>query len=65
MKILLTSIAAVALTMQANATLFQLDLQGTAGFGLLPGNETGSITGGTGGKLAAALPMTTSPISST
>ena len=55
MKILLTSIAAVALTMQANATLFQLDIQGTAGFGLLPGNEPGSITGGTGGDIGGGI----------
>lgn len=55
MKILITSIVAVALTMQANATLFQLDIQGRAGFGLLPGNEPGSITGGTGGEIGDGI----------
>ena len=54
-KILITSIVAVALTMQANATIFQLDIQGTAGFGLLPGNEPGSVTGGTGGEIGSGI----------
>lgn len=39
----------------ANATLFSFDLQGTAGFGLLPGNENPATTGGTGGELGSGI----------
>jgi hypothetical protein len=38
-----------------NAAVIQFDLTGTAGSGLLPGNEPGSITGGTGGEIGAGI----------
>lgn len=44
----------VAVIPAAAATVF-FDLQGTAGSGLLPGNEPGSITGGTGGEIGAGI----------
>lgn len=44
-----------AMVIQANAALIPFDLQGTAGFGLLPGNEPGAITGGTGGEIGAGI----------
>jgi hypothetical protein len=53
-KILLTALS-LALGLQAQATIFQFDLTGTAGSGLLPGNEPGSITGGTGGEVGAGI----------
>lgn len=37
------------------AAIVLFDLQGTAGFGLLAGNEPGSITGGTGGEIGAGI----------
>ena len=43
------------MAIQANAALIPFDLQGTAGFGLLPGNEPGAIVGGTGGKIGAGI----------
>lgn len=45
----------LAMVIQVNATLIPFDLQGTAGFGLLPGNEPGAITGGTGGEIGAGI----------
>jgi len=43
-------------TVQTHAAIVQFyDLRGTAGFGLLPGNEPGSITGGTGGEIGLGI----------
>jgi hypothetical protein len=39
----------------ASAATFQYDLTGVAGPGLRPGNEPGSITGGTGGEIGAGI----------
>ena len=39
----------------ANAATIQFDLIGTAGAGLLPGNEPGSLTGGTGGEIGTGI----------
>src|SRR2546422_8072570 len=39
----------------ANAAIIPFDLQGTAGFGLLPGNENPATTGGTGGENGAGI----------
>lgn len=39
----------------ANATIIQFDLQGTGGFGLLPGNENPATTGGSGGEVGAGI----------
>lgn len=39
----------------ASAAVIAFDLIGTAGVGLLPGNEPGSITGGTGGEIGAGI----------
>ncbi len=40
---------------QVNAAIISFDLVGVAGAGLLPGNEPGSITGGTGGEIGAGI----------
>lgn len=53
-KILLSLMAAGSLV-SAQAATFQFDLQGTAGSGLLPGNEPGAIVGGTGGEIGAGI----------
>jgi hypothetical protein len=37
------------------ATVHQIDIIGTAGPGLLPGNEPGAITGGTGGEIGPGI----------
>jgi hypothetical protein len=46
-------VLAAASSVSAATILF--DLRGTAGFGLLPGNEPGAITGGTGGEIGAGI----------
>ena len=51
--LLVLGFAAVAA--QVNAAIIPFDLQGTAGVGLLPGNEPGSIGGGTGGEIGAGI----------
>jgi hypothetical protein len=53
MKKLILSLALASVASNAQAALIYLDLIGTAGGGLLPGNEPGSVTGGTGGELAS------------
>ena len=40
---------------QVNAAIVPFDLIGVAGPGLLPGNEPGSITGGTGGEIGVGI----------
>lgn len=39
----------------AHADIIPFDLQGTAGFGLLPGNENPAVSGGTGGEIGAGI----------
>lgn len=39
----------------SRAAVILFNLQGVAGAGLLPGNEPGSITGGTGGEIGAGI----------
>jgi hypothetical protein len=39
----------------ANAGIIFYDLNGTAGAGLLPGNEPGAISGGTGGEIGSGI----------
>jgi len=57
MKKLLLALGLSSLVLQAQATIFQFDLMGLAGTGLLPGNETGGTTGmpGTGGEVGAGI----------
>jgi hypothetical protein len=45
----------VAAPVTSSAAIIAFDLVGTAGVGLLPGNEPGSITGGTGGEIGAGI----------
>lgn len=52
MKKLILSLALPLMASNAQAAIIYLDLIGTAGAGLLPGNEPGSVTGGTGGEIA-------------
>jgi hypothetical protein len=53
MKKLLLPLAISLIVTNSQAAIIFLDLKGTAGLGLLPGNEPGSITGGTGGEIAS------------
>ncbi|MBC8010308.1 MAG: CHRD domain-containing protein [Burkholderiales bacterium] len=57
MKIVSHALLALALVTPAvsQAAIIQFDLIGTAGAGLLPGNEPGAITGGTGGEIGAGI----------
>lgn len=48
-----------AAAVQLHGAIIPFDLQGTAGIGLLPGNEPGSITGGTGGEIGAGISFDT------
>ncbi len=54
-KILLASIAVLSAAASSQAAIIPFDLIGTAGAGLLPGNEPGSITGGTGGEIGLGI----------
>lgn len=45
----------LAIGSQARAATLLFDLQGIAGIGLLPGNEPGAISGGTGGEIGAGI----------
>lgn len=47
--------ASVVFALSANADIIPFDLQGTAGFGLLPGNENPATTGGSGGEIGAGI----------
>jgi hypothetical protein len=53
--LLLTAILLCAAVPAARATLIQYDLVGTAGAGLLPGNQSPAAAGGTGGELASGI----------
>lgn len=55
MKKLLLAALLSASMLQVKAANILFDLQGTAGSGLLPGNEPGAITGGTGGEIGAGI----------
>ncbi len=56
-KILLSALVSLV-TVQAQSAIIGLyDLRGTAGFGLLPGNEPGAIVGGTGGEIGAGITL--------
>lgn len=57
MKKILLATALGAFVIQAQAATFQFDLIGLAGTGLLPGNETGVVSGtpGRGGELGAGI----------
>ncbi len=58
MKKLLLSLLISLLTVHAQAAIIGVyDLRGTAGFGLLPGNEPGAIVGGTGGEIGAGISL--------
>lgn len=48
-------VGSLALGLQASAGLITFDLVGVAGSGLLPGNEPGSVGGGTGGEIGAGI----------
>lgn len=55
MKKLLSVAFLILAAAQANAAIIAFDLKGVAGTGLLPGNEPGSIVGGTGGEVGAGI----------
>lgn len=55
MKKILLTLAVFAAAIQAQAAIIQFDLLGKAGPGLLPGNEPGTITGGTGQEKGAGI----------
>lgn len=59
MKKLLFLALFTAAAVQLHGAIIPFDLQGTAGIGLLPGNEPGSITGGTGGEIGAGISFDT------
>ena len=50
-------LALSATTTQVNAATISYDLLGAAGAGLLPGNEPGTIIGGTGGEIGAGISL--------
>lgn len=54
-KLITSSLAALALAASAQAVIVNFDFIGTAGAGLLPGNEPGAIVGGTGGEIGAGV----------
>ena len=54
-KLLLSLALCLPLVPSAQAAIFNFDLIGTAGSGLLPGNEPGSVIGGTGGEIGAGI----------
>ncbi len=53
--LLLIGFGLTGLVFNGQAATFDFDLRGVAGLGLLPGNEPGSITGGTGGEIGAGI----------
>ena len=58
MKKLILSLALPLMASNAQAAIIYLNLIGTAGAGLLPGNEPGSIIGGSGGEIAITTGIT-------
>ncbi len=59
MKHIILPLAFSLLTSFAQAATIQFDLKGTAGTGLLAGNEPGAITGGSGGEIGAGISFDT------
>lgn len=55
MNKLALSCTLLAASVSAHAAIIPFDVIGTAGFGLLPGNETPAVTGGTGGEIGAGI----------
>lgn len=55
MKKLLLSVGLLALVTHAQANIIAFDLRGTAGSGLLAGNEPGAIVGGSGGAIGSGI----------
>lgn len=55
MKKILLVVGLMALVTHAQASIIEFDLRGTAGAGLLAGNEPGSLTGGSGGEVGAGI----------
>ena len=56
-KLISSSFAALAIVASSHAAIIDFDLTGIAGAGLLPGNEPGAITGGTGGEIGAGISL--------
>ena len=54
-KLISSSIAALTLVASSHATIIDFDLIGTAGSGLLFGNEPSVLSGGTGGEIGAGI----------
>ena len=54
-KLITSSLAVLTLAVSAQAAIVNFDLTGTAGAGLLPGNEPGALIGGTGGEIGAGV----------
>lgn len=58
MKTTITSVVlALGLAISATAAIVQFDLAGAKGLGLLPGNEPGSIVGGSGGEIGKGITL--------
>ena len=55
LSVLSLVVAFPLLALLGQAATVQFNLTGTAGTGLLPGNEPGSLTGGTGGEVGAGI----------
>ncbi len=55
MKRLLFLASALITASSVHAAIIEFDLIGTAGAGLLPGNEPGTVTGGTGGEFGTGI----------
>ena len=53
-QILLLSVIAIG-SVSVNAAIIAFDLKGTAGPGLLPGNEPAVLVGGTGGEIGTGI----------
>jgi hypothetical protein len=53
--LLLIGFGLTGLVINGRAATFDFDLRGVAGIGLLPGNEPGVLTGGTGGEIGAGI----------
>ncbi len=54
-KLLCSTLLIAAAATSAHAAIIDIDIVGTAGPGLLPGNEPGSVVGGTGGEIGAGI----------
>lgn len=55
MKPILLTLAATMMTTLSHAAVIQFNLMGTAGAGLLPGNEPAVAIGGTGGEIGTGI----------